>query len=108
MILLFGRPSKQSRIHSLPDTGKHLVYAYHSIAASTLRSAGIRIALLVFIATFLAYFHFFQATKMDVLDNLIMFSKERADREKELFFPVEDNLKLAQQGITDRLEKPLE
>lgn len=76
-----------------------------SIAAATLRSAAIRIAIIILVATTIAYLHFFSSIKDRHLNELVEFGRERGERELAMFQLAQDDLQIIQQAMDAQWER---
>jgi diguanylate cyclase (GGDEF)-like protein len=74
-----------------------------SLALSTLRSAAVRIALIVLVGTLLAYVYTYRSHRDSQLAELQLLGRERVERELQPFLQAERNLALARQDLLDQM-----
>lgn len=67
------------------------IKARHSLTARTLLSMGIRITLVVLVASFLSYWHITETLQSQTVDKLQKYIQERGAKESALFLLAQDN-----------------
>ncbi|MFH2000967.1 MAG: response regulator [Planctomycetota bacterium] len=77
---------------------------FKSIAGQTLIKAGIRITIVIIVATAISYFHMVSNLNEQALGQLEKYVEERGQRESAIFALAEDNHALVREAILNRLE----
>ncbi|WP_245768474.1 ATP-binding protein [Stigmatella aurantiaca] len=75
-----------------------------SLARSTLISMGVRIAVIIALATFFSYLHIFHAMRAQALAQLERHVVDRSQREQEIFLLAQDNHVALKQALRERIE----
>ena len=75
-----------------------------SLARSTLIKMGVRIAVIIALATVFSYLHIFNSFRTEVLVQLERGVAERAEREQAIFVQAEDNHVVLKKALEERLQ----
>ncbi|HLM43558.1 MAG TPA: hypothetical protein VK458_06800, partial [Myxococcaceae bacterium] len=75
-----------------------------SLARSTLMQMGVRIAVIIVLATVFSYLHIYNSSRTESLARLERSVVERGQREQALFVQAEDNQRVLQMALRERLQ----
>ncbi|HEX8701459.1 MAG TPA: histidine kinase, partial [Myxococcaceae bacterium] len=75
-----------------------------SLARSTLINMGVRIAVVIALATVFSYLHLFHALRDEALEQLERHVSDRSQREQQIFLLAQDNHVALKQALRERIE----
>ncbi|WP_257459608.1 ATP-binding protein [Archangium lipolyticum] len=78
--------------------------AQGSLARSTLIKMGVRIAVIITLATFFSYFHIFRSFRTEALEQMEGYLAERGQREQAHFVLAQDNHSVIKKALAERFQ----